>query len=110
MQVNFQDFAAGSSRNLTLEADIGNASINITSGATGAITMGNAGGGGAFGNLILADNLDIVHNGSGILLLNRPVQGAFDITKTGTGTLQLSAFNTFTGALKINEGTVLVSP
>jgi autotransporter-associated beta strand protein len=107
-QANVQDFAGGTSRNLTLQADAGNASITVDAGAAGDITLGTAGGGGSFGSIILGSNLNVVHNGSGILLLNRPITGTgFGLTKTGTGTLELRAFNTATGALNIDEGTVI---
>jgi autotransporter-associated beta strand protein len=109
-QTNYQDFSGGASRTLTMDADSGNAAITVDGGATGAITLGSAGGTGTFGSMILADNLDIAHNGSGLLLFNRPISGTgFGITKTGNGTMQLNAFNSFTGAININQGTLIAN-
>lgn len=110
--VNYQDFNGGAARTNTMDADLGNASINVLAGATGDITLGTAGGGGNFGFLALADDLDVVHNGSGLLLFNRGisnVSSAQGITKTGTGTMQFNSFNTFTGAININEGRLIAN-
>ncbi|MFM2243879.1 MAG: hypothetical protein RLZ97_2735 [Verrucomicrobiota bacterium] len=110
-QSNYQDFNGGSSRNLTMDSDSGNASITVDADATGNITLGTVTGAtGTIGTMILADNLDITHNGSGLLLFNRGISGTgFGITKTGTGTAQTNNFNTFTGPININEGTFIAN-
>ncbi len=109
-QSNFQDFSGGAARNLTFEADSGNATVSVDAGATGDITLGSAGGTGTFGNPLLASNLDVVHNGTGLLLFNRPFQAAaFGITKTGTGTMQTNNNNLLTGALNLNAGTFIAN-
>jgi autotransporter-associated beta strand protein len=109
-QTNYQDFSGGTSRVLTMEALTGNATITVDANSTGAITLGTAGGTGTFGTMALAANLDVVHNGSGLLLFNRAISGtAFGITKTGTGTMRTDNFNTFTGAININQGTLVAN-
>jgi autotransporter-associated beta strand protein len=110
-QTNYQDFAAGAARNLTMEAASGNASITVQAGATGNISLGTSTGAtGGIGTMILADDLDITHNGSGLLLFNRAISGSgFGITKTGTGTVQLNNNNTFSGAINLNEGTLIAN-
>lgn len=61
-------------------------------------------------NPILADNLVVDHNGSGLLLFNRPFQAAaFGITKNGSGTMQTNNNNLLTGALNINAGTLIAN-
>jgi fibronectin-binding autotransporter adhesin len=92
--------------NLTFTSAASN--LTVESGAEANITIGVS----ANGNTILAGDLTVGHNGSGTLLLNRPVietGGNRSITKNGSGTLQLTALNTFSGALNINAGKVLAS-
>jgi autotransporter-associated beta strand protein len=98
-------------RNLTMDTDVvaGSASINVLSGATGNITLGVNAGSTVYGNLILADNLDVDHNGTGTLLINRPITGAFGITKSGSGTMVLSGTNTYTGNTTVSAGTLLIN-
>jgi hypothetical protein len=93
-------------RNLTLQADSGSASININSGASGAVTIGVAGN----GNIVLGSNLSIVHNGSGSLLFNRPTTGnGNNITKTGSGTWQINNNINNPGAININGGRMIAN-
>ncbi len=98
---------------LTMAADSNNVSINVDAGAVGNITLGtNAGDTSALGFLVLAANLDVVHNGTGLLLFNRGItntNGGFGLTKTGTGTMQLNSFNTFTGAINVNQGMLVAN-
>ena len=109
-QSNYQDFSGGTAKNLTFQADTGNATVTVDAAATGDITLGSAGGTGGFGNPILASNLDVVHNGTGLLLFNRPFQAAaFNITKTGTGRMQTNNNNLLTGTLNINGGTFIAN-
>jgi len=102
---------AQAARSLTFDTDTGNATVTVDAGATGDINIGSAAGDtGAFGNPILADNLVVDHNGSGLLLFNRPFQAAaFGITKNGTGTMQTNNNNLLTGALNINAGTFVAN-
>jgi autotransporter-associated beta strand protein len=93
-------------RSITMSSDSGPASINVASGATGNISItGTLYSDGTQNALILASDLNVIHNGTGSLNLSARITGANDITKTGTGTLQLSsAQNDFTGDMVINEG------
>lgn len=113
-QTNYQDFSGGASRVLTMDALSGNATITVDAGATGDITLGSAGGAGTIGTMALADNLDVVHNGSGVLSFNRGISGtSFGITKTGTGTMALNSIgtspNTFTGDINLNQGKLIAN-
>lgn len=107
VSVSFQTTAGGATgANLTFDTDVvaGNATVTVANGSTGNITLGN-GLGGTNLNPILADNLVVDHNGTGLLLFNRPFQAAaFGITKTGTGTMQTNNNNLLTGPLNINQG------
>jgi autotransporter-associated beta strand protein len=103
---NFRSFDGGASAALTMQADSGNATLTVDSGASGNISFGYIGTGTVGGALILSSNLDIVHNGSGTLTMSRQITGASGFTKSGTGTMQVAQFNTnsFTGAANFNGG------
>ncbi|MCU0791954.1 MAG: DUF5011 domain-containing protein [Opitutaceae bacterium] len=109
LSVSFQTaLTAGAAARLTFDTDEvgGNATITVDSGASGNITLGNSTlTGTTEPNPYLADNLVINHNGTGLLLINRPFQAAaFGITKNGTGTFQTNNNNLLTGPLNINGG------
>ena len=89
--------------------------ITVDAGASGNITIGNpindttslpTSPGSSVQTL---GNLAINHSGTGTLLINRPISSsnAFSITKTGTGTWQQSGTVFLTGALNVNQGTIL---
>ena len=59
--------------------------------------------------LLLDGNRNVGVADTGLLTIAGVVAGNFGITKTGGGTLFLTAANTFTGTLGINAGTVSVS-
>ena len=87
-------------------ASSGTASIAVDSGAAANFTISNSG---SFnGNVVLADHLLVDHNGSGLLDIARPITGAFNLLKSGTGVLQLSGANTYSGTTSINAGTLRV--
>jgi autotransporter-associated beta strand protein len=100
----------GAAAALTMDADAGNASITVDAGATGNINLGWNGVGTAGGALTLTDTLDVTHNGSGELLISRQIAGAGGITKLGTGTMRVAAANanTFTGAVNVNGGRLIL--
>lgn len=92
--------ATPAASNLTFDADTGDASITITSGAAGNFGIGDGGFGGAYGNITLSKHLNVVHNGSGTLTINRRIlgTGSQNLTKTGTGEMIIElggASNTF---------------
>ena len=95
--------------NLTLTMDGGGsgASINVTSGAAGNFTLGNAN----YGFLSLADNLTVNHAGSGNLTISSAVTGAGNFTKTGAGSMIFSgntSVSDFTGILTIANGNLSI--
>jgi autotransporter-associated beta strand protein len=106
----------GTAATLTFDTDSvaagATATLTVASGATGNITIGRPTGTTNIGSVALADNLDVVHNGTGTLLINRPITGAgFGFTKSGTGTMRLSpstlTTNSFTGAVNVNGGRLI---
>ncbi len=107
MSISINDNNATNGRTLTMQADSGNASINIASGSAANITIGVVIGGG-LGNLILGSDLDIAHNGIGSLIINRPIMGTNKITKSGPGQILLTSSNTYTGNTVINGGQLLL--
>ncbi len=108
---NFRTFNGGAATTLTLQAASGNASITVNMGATGNLTLGWNGIGTAGNSLILGSNLDVTHNGTGLLLINRNVTGTgTGFTKLGMGEMSISAFgdNTFSGAANVNAGRLIM--
>jgi autotransporter-associated beta strand protein len=97
-------------RILSHAADSGNATITVNSTVSAPIIIGAlAGNAGQSnnGSQLLASNLDIIHNGSALLTMRRPIDesgGARSLSKSGSGTLLISANNTFTGDVTISGG------
>lgn len=94
---------------LTFAADTGNASLDVNSESTANITFN--GGTGITGSQSLTSQLEINHNGSGLLAFNRQTAGAGGITKTGTGTFLFTGFNanSFTGPVNVNGGRLVLN-
>jgi autotransporter-associated beta strand protein len=110
MSVSFQiQSGSGTAYSLTMDTDAvgGNAAITVATGAAGSINLGRPIGGTA-GDLILADNLVIDHNGSGLLQFSENIAGTGSVTKNGSGTMQTDNNNNFTGALTVNAGRLIV--
>jgi len=61
------------------------------------------------GPITLSNLLTITTLGSGTVNFSAVVDGAFPLTKSGAGTLILSAANTYTGDTFLNAGTLLVN-
>lgn len=90
----------GTAANLTFKS--GNSGITIASTDSAAHSIGVSDG-----SVVLAGNLPVTHNGSGTLTINRPISdstSSFGVTKSGAGTLTLSAANTYDGQTTINDG------
>ena len=81
----------------------------LGSGVTsGTVTVGGGSGTGKLGLALVADgNFDVVNSGA-TLAVSGIVSGAFNLNKTGAGTLTLSGVNTFGSGktLTIKSGTV----
>jgi fibronectin-binding autotransporter adhesin len=110
MSVSFQvQSGSGSANNLTMDTDAvgGDAAITVAAGAAGSINLGRPIGG-TTGDLILADNLVIEHNGSGLLQFSENIAGTGNVTKNGPGTIQTDNNNNFTGSLTVNAGRLIV--
>ena len=104
--------SAGVARDLTFDVTTGNAAINIDSNAAGNFTLGGSGLSAELGSILLNDSLVITHNGSGNLLINRPISDGSTpsaVTKDGSGALTLSNINNFTGGLTLNAGTLNIN-
>jgi fibronectin-binding autotransporter adhesin len=90
--------------------------LTFTSNTTGIIvndsrdhTVGSLGLG-TSGDIVLLGSLPIATT-SGNLLVNRPITdgaSSFGVTKTGSGTLTLSAVNTYDGATQVSAGKLVV--
>jgi autotransporter-associated beta strand protein len=79
----------------------GGAAININAGATGNINIGQGSNG---GNIVLAEDLSITHNGDGSLSFLKRVDGIGGIVKSGSGKLILAVSNSYTGVTTLNSG------
>ena len=91
---------SGGAYTLTFNDDgVADPRIQVDSSATGTSILGSA--------IVLTDNLDVQHNGSGNLTLSGVISetgGSRTVTKEGSGTLELSAGNTYTGTTTISAG------
>jgi autotransporter-associated beta strand protein len=99
-------------RSLTFDADTGNASITVGSGASGDMQLHGADGLEGPNRIYLNDTLDIEHNGSGYLTISAPTvngTGSYGITKFGNGAMLMSGANTYTGDTEVNAGTLTLS-
>jgi fibronectin-binding autotransporter adhesin len=98
-------------RNLTFQADSGNASITLAQSTSGAVQvrLGNNTG----GSIILNSNLDIAQNNTFLnvngLQFDGSVSGSGTINKTGAGLVGFARDNSgWSGGMNINEGTAQV--
>ncbi len=99
-------------RQLRYAADSGNATITVNSTVTAPIIIGAQAGPNDNGSHRLDNNLSVIHNGSALLTMRRPIQqvaGTRGITKSGTGTLLLAGDNVFNGPVNILEGTLRIN-
>ncbi|MEK7951685.1 beta strand repeat-containing protein [Luteolibacter soli] len=94
-------------RQLQLSAASGPAQINIAATVTQTLNIGQGTGTNANGTVNLSSDLEVNHNGSALATISRPINEGVagrSLTKNGTGTLLLSAANTYTGTTTINAG------
>ncbi|MDD5085401.1 MAG: autotransporter-associated beta strand repeat-containing protein, partial [Candidatus Omnitrophica bacterium] len=100
---------------------IAGGTINNTSGAPITLSTNNAQNWNAnftftgtndldlgIGPVTLGANRTVTVSGSGNLTVGGVIDGAFNLTKAGTGTLTLSGANTYTGTTTINAGTLAI--
>lgn len=94
---------------LTFAANTGNASVNVDSSATGNISFTSLGAS-VTGSQSLTSNLELNHNGSGLLTFGRQFAGAGGLVKNGSGTVLIAApnNNSFTGAVTVNTGRLIM--
>lgn len=90
------------------------AEINIDADASGNFVLGNTSDPvtNTYGNLVLADDVLITHNGGGNLTIDAVISeigGSRNLTKTGPGSLILSGNNSYTGTTTVNEGRIVLN-
>lgn len=105
--------------NFTFDTDSATepAEIKIDADAEGSFKIGNIASPSTreHGDVILADNLLVTHNGTGVLNIDAKIVesgGSYGITKDGSGTLYLgtaNGANSYTGDTVVNAGILRVS-
>jgi autotransporter-associated beta strand protein len=89
------------------------AEFNVDAAFEATINFGSTGTSqAAAGDIILADNLLVTHNGTGLLDLRVDIietGGSYGITKSGTGTAVLSGNNAYTGDTTVTDGVLRVT-
>jgi autotransporter-associated beta strand protein len=76
-----------------------NTGLTVEAGDTSSHNIGISDG-----SISLQGDLLVTHDGSGTLTFSRPVTGAFNLTKSGSGLLALTSGNTYSGNTTINAG------
>ena len=97
----------------TLQTDGNSRSLanTLSLGATGAgVQLIGTGGLTFSGATTLTANTNLVVTGTGVnsTTFSAPISGAFNLTQSGTGTLQLTAAETYSGTTTVNAGTVIL--
>jgi autotransporter-associated beta strand protein len=90
------------SRTITFEADSGPASVAIAPGASGDVAFTGV------GHYVLGSDLNVIHDGAGLLVFESAISGPGRIFLAGTGTVRLEAENSFTGGCVIEGGSTLL--
>jgi autotransporter-associated beta strand protein len=60
-------------------------------------------------NVIILTTNSTFNVATGTLTLNSPISGSFNFTKAGSGVLNLSPDNNYTGSTSLNDGNIIVS-
>ncbi|MDA7917245.1 prolyl oligopeptidase family serine peptidase [Akkermansiaceae bacterium] len=93
-------------RTLTFDAGGNNASLGVDAGSSGDILISDFD---TAASLILNDNLDLAHNGTGTLTLDlattEEIGETNGITKSGSGSVILQGTNNYTGDTIVEAGT-----
>ena len=99
---------------LELQGNVAVPGVAITisgSGLSGGGSLRNVQDQNSWAGAVILDYNSQIGTDSGTLTLNGPIQGGYNLTKTGTGTLALTADSSaaFFGAIAVNQGTLDVS-
>ncbi len=85
---------------------------NAWSGTTisaGVLSVGNGGATGELGGGGITNNATLVVNRSGMISVTNTISGSGALTKSGTGTLTLTATNSYAGGTAIGAGKLVVN-
>lgn len=74
----------------------------------GTVQVGNGGTNGSLGSVTVYNNGSLVFNRSDIMVWDKPIVGTGSVVQAGSGTLLLSATNTYTGPTSISNGVLAV--
>ena len=81
----------------------GNNSYDATTITTGTLQIGNGGTSGSLGSGAVTDNDTLVFNRSDSITVNNLISGTGNLTQAGSGTLTLTALNTFSGLARQHQ-------
>ena len=99
--------AAGASLQIQGNTAVGGNAITLNgTGLNGNGAIQNVQDNNSFAGVITLNSNTLINTTSGTLTLSGPIQGSYDLTTSGSGTLVLAGANTLFGAVNIAEGTV----
>ena len=81
----------------------------VTTVAAGTLQVGDGGNSGTLGSANVVNNGTLAFNRGDALAVGNVISGSGALVKAGTGTLTLSASNTFTGPTTVSGGTLTLS-